>query len=80
LLCLAGFGASVAELRRRKGRPESLLQLRRPIALGTAHCVLSPRRSAALHLPAAPDGLLAAPARPSDAAIAPTWPPTPGWG
>ena len=79
LLCLAGLEASVAELRRRKGRPEKPFALLAPdLAWVRRHCVLSPEEEALLTSPAAPIVLLRR-RPPSDAAIAANVAPANPW-
>jgi hydrogenase maturation protein HypF len=59
LLCLAGSEAAVAELRRRKGRPEKPFALLAPdLAWVRRHCLLGPAEERLLTAPAAPIVLL----------------------
>ena len=59
LLCLAGSEAAVAELRRRKGRPEKPFALLAPdLAWVRRHCQLGPAEEQLLTAPAAPIVLL----------------------
>jgi hydrogenase maturation protein HypF len=59
LLCLAGSEAAVAELRRRKGRPEKPFALLAPdLAWVRRHCLLGPAEEQLLTAPAAPIVLL----------------------
>ena len=59
LLCLAGSEAAVAELRRRKGRPEKPFALLAPdLAWVRRHCLLGPAEAKLLTAPAAPIVLL----------------------
>ncbi|NQV10664.1 MAG: carbamoyltransferase HypF [Cyanobacteria bacterium] len=59
VLCLAGAEAPVAELRRRKGRPEKPFALIVPdVVWVRRHCLLSPEEEALLTSPAAPIVLL----------------------
>jgi hydrogenase maturation protein HypF len=59
LLCLAGSEAAVAELRRRKGRPEKPFALLAPdLAWVRRHCLLGPVEAKLLTAPAAPIVLL----------------------
>jgi hydrogenase maturation protein HypF len=59
LLCLAGSEVAVAELRRRKGRPEKPFALLAPdLAWVRRHCLLGPAEERLLTAPAAPIVLL----------------------
>jgi len=59
LLCLAGSEAAVAELRRRKGRPEKPFALLAPdLPWVRRHCLLGPAEERLLTAPAAPIVLL----------------------
>jgi hydrogenase maturation protein HypF len=59
LLCLARWEAAVAELRRRKGRPEKPFALLAPdLAWVRRHCLLGPAEARLLTAPAAPIVLL----------------------
>jgi hydrogenase maturation protein HypF len=59
LLCLARWEAAVAELRRRKGRPEKPFALLAPdLAWVRRHCLLGPAEEQLLTAPAAPIVLL----------------------